>query len=514
MSQRRNSQNFRSSLLDNGTGKRVGKSDHEPEAREIIEPTDDSFENANRQKPGNWSARVEPPVPFTDQLFRALPLEGTRIRSSLRIGFRDAASRTILSTLIRRTWSSSVESARTQKFIHFRLVNPVHATVHRISARRERFHHSVDSDPIEFQRWKKVINIEKKHIVRRGIDRFPLGRNSDRIDRSRTFQSALDSLRRIRLQGSRAKVDHAKVTLDEKTKRPTVDRDETWIIFGLAKPSRLAWNTRSHWRPDPFYTANGEKRRPSTWRLGWHPSSRSVLTTPTWPLLTAMCSAVWRRLLRAFRSAPVCDSSSITDGSSPKAAWCTARSPSLSCRDTKSSSFNGKSLESTRSTFKKKRQGQTRCPRGATENDETETRKCEIFHVKQSQLGQVKYTLEKWSTRNEMKEITEKTDRHFKKNPISNVKYPSLEKRPFIEGFRGAERCSSRFFYCESGRYTERPQTKMGPCVGGDGAAHAPPATGAPLPAAAIDRPSSSDEPRHRPAKCTRLEPGSKIGTK
>jgi len=44
-----------------------------------------------------------------------------------------------------------------------------------------------------------------------------------------------------------------------------------------------------------------------------------------------MCSAVCRRLLRAFRSAPACASSSITPGSSPNAAWCTARSPSLSC---------------------------------------------------------------------------------------------------------------------------------------------------------------------------------------
>lgn len=67
-----------------------------------------------------------------------------------------------------------------------------------------------------------------------------------------------------------------------------------------------------------------------TCKLGWHESSSSVLTTPTWPLLTAICSAVWRRLLRAFRSAPLCASTSITAGSSPKAAWCTARSPSLS----------------------------------------------------------------------------------------------------------------------------------------------------------------------------------------
>lgn len=53
-----------------------------------------------------------------------------------------------------------------------------------------------------------------------------------------------------------------------------------------------------------------------------------------WPLLTPMCKGVWRRLLRAFKSAPPLWSISITAGSSPKAAWCTARSPSLSLKNT------------------------------------------------------------------------------------------------------------------------------------------------------------------------------------
>lgn len=66
------------------------------------------------------------------------------------------------------------------------------------------------------------------------------------------------------------------------------------------------------------------------WRLGWQPRSRRTLTTPMWPLLTPICSGVCLRLLRAFRSAPPRCSSRITSGSSPKAAWCTARSPSLS----------------------------------------------------------------------------------------------------------------------------------------------------------------------------------------
>ena len=48
-----------------------------------------------------------------------------------------------------------------------------------------------------------------------------------------------------------------------------------------------------------------------------------------------MWSAVWRRLFRAFKSAPARASTSITEGSSPKAAWCTARSPSLSYIDVK-----------------------------------------------------------------------------------------------------------------------------------------------------------------------------------
>ena len=65
-------------------------------------------------------------------------------------------------------------------------------------------------------------------------------------------------------------------------------------------------------------------------RLGWQPSPSSIFTTPTCPLLTAMCSAVCRRLFRAFRSEPAAAITSITHGSSPKAAWCTARSPSLS----------------------------------------------------------------------------------------------------------------------------------------------------------------------------------------
>jgi len=67
-----------------------------------------------------------------------------------------------------------------------------------------------------------------------------------------------------------------------------------------------------------------------TWSDGWQPNSRIVLTTPTCPLLTAIWRAVWRLLLRALRSAPAAASNSITAGSSPKAAWCTARSPSLS----------------------------------------------------------------------------------------------------------------------------------------------------------------------------------------
>jgi hypothetical protein len=68
-----------------------------------------------------------------------------------------------------------------------------------------------------------------------------------------------------------------------------------------------------------------------TCKLGWHPISSKAFTTPIWPLLTPICSGVWRRLLRALRSAPPRCKSSITAGSSPKAAWCTALSPSLSC---------------------------------------------------------------------------------------------------------------------------------------------------------------------------------------
>ena len=67
-----------------------------------------------------------------------------------------------------------------------------------------------------------------------------------------------------------------------------------------------------------------------TWRLGRTSRSRSILTTPTYPLLTAMCSAVCLLLFRALRSARCLESNSMTAGSSPKAAWCTARSPSLS----------------------------------------------------------------------------------------------------------------------------------------------------------------------------------------
>ena len=67
-----------------------------------------------------------------------------------------------------------------------------------------------------------------------------------------------------------------------------------------------------------------------TWRLGWQPRSRRTLTTPICPLLTPMCNGVWRRLLRALRSAPPRCNTFITSGSSPNAAWWTARSPSLS----------------------------------------------------------------------------------------------------------------------------------------------------------------------------------------
>lgn len=72
------------------------------------------------------------------------------------------------------------------------------------------------------------------------------------------------------------------------------------------------------------------KRRINTWRLGWQPKSRRVLTTCKWPLLTAMCNGVCLRLFLAFKSAPPLCSTSMTEPSSPNAAWCTARSPSLS----------------------------------------------------------------------------------------------------------------------------------------------------------------------------------------
>lgn len=68
----------------------------------------------------------------------------------------------------------------------------------------------------------------------------------------------------------------------------------------------------------------------NTWRLGWQPKSSRVLTTCRWPLLTAMCNGVCLRLFLAFKSAPPLCSTSMTEPSSPKAAWCTARSPSLS----------------------------------------------------------------------------------------------------------------------------------------------------------------------------------------
>lgn len=78
------------------------------------------------------------------------------------------------------------------------------------------------------------------------------------------------------------------------------------------------------------HTTQSMPKPVSTCRLGWHPRSRRVLTTPMWPLLTPMCSGVCLRLLRALRSAPPRCSCSMTLGSSPKAAWWTARSPSLS----------------------------------------------------------------------------------------------------------------------------------------------------------------------------------------
>ena len=67
-----------------------------------------------------------------------------------------------------------------------------------------------------------------------------------------------------------------------------------------------------------------------TCKLGWQPSSNNVLTTPIWPLLTPICNGVCLRLFLAFRSAPPLWSCSTTLGSSPKAAWCIALSPSLS----------------------------------------------------------------------------------------------------------------------------------------------------------------------------------------
>lgn len=41
-----------------------------------------------------------------------------------------------------------------------------------------------------------------------------------------------------------------------------------------------------------------------TCKLVWQPSSSKIWTTQTWPLFTAMCNAVCRRLLRAFASQP------------------------------------------------------------------------------------------------------------------------------------------------------------------------------------------------------------------
>lgn len=67
-----------------------------------------------------------------------------------------------------------------------------------------------------------------------------------------------------------------------------------------------------------------------TCKLGWHCRSSNIFTTPICPLLTPICKAVCRLLLRAFKSAPACANNCTTDGSSPKAAWWTALSPSLS----------------------------------------------------------------------------------------------------------------------------------------------------------------------------------------
>lgn len=77
-----------------------------------------------------------------------------------------------------------------------------------------------------------------------------------------------------------------------------------------------------------------------TWRLGWQPKSNSVFTTCKWPLLTAMCNGVCLRLFLALRSAPPRCRTSITEPSSPNAAWCTARSPSLSFITKENSTIN------------------------------------------------------------------------------------------------------------------------------------------------------------------------------
>ena len=79
-----------------------------------------------------------------------------------------------------------------------------------------------------------------------------------------------------------------------------------------------------------FWKSKRKPKRLLTCKLEWQPSSSSDLTTESCPLLTAICSGVCPRQFRGFRSAPAAASSSITALWSPNAAWCTARSPSLS----------------------------------------------------------------------------------------------------------------------------------------------------------------------------------------
>ena len=78
-----------------------------------------------------------------------------------------------------------------------------------------------------------------------------------------------------------------------------------------------------------------------TCRLGWHPNLRRVTTTCLWPRFTPRCNAVWWRLFLAFKSAPPRANISITSFSSPRAAWCIARSPSLSYKIGKCRSLFG-----------------------------------------------------------------------------------------------------------------------------------------------------------------------------